>query len=587
MVWASGDDVTSARLNSMGAGDDISNVVSFSAATDASSDAATAFHNAVSAVSNTRGTVLIPPGNYLVNSRVTLANPITILMDQCQISAHSGLFLVTSDDVSILGRDSLVSMVQTWNATEHTLVEVQGAARFKCDGVRFVMRITGDTSEDYRKNAILIRQDTSDTTGSTNFIVSNNQFDISATQPSTNNRVHAIFPWTRVAARSLLVKGGVIEGNIIDNSGDNGSATRIIQCARAQDINIVGNVIRNAGNIVDTVGISLIGVENISAVGNTIENNSSNWSNMDGIAVRGDAYSKNVTIAGNTVRSGATSGRGVKLQAATSGGVQHISVVGNTLMHDGSGHLADGILVQRAAAVTCQDIWITGNQVQGWARGQIEVDDGGGGEPSNVYVVGNLLDGTNPLITDVSDTTTGRIIYHSNIYTSGTTRTEYFPSPVVSEAFISSVSQAATAGEFRLPNTGNIQGRNAADDANVIMLNLTSGNNVQVGGANAAEVQLTDGTSTARFVSGGHFRPDADDSQDLGSAVAEWRTVFGNTFQSASTTPLSIATQADFNDMGLNDLRLVFSASGVSLCLSSGATLYVINSALSEAQPTS
>jgi hypothetical protein len=478
-------------------------------------------------------------------------------------------------------------MTQTWNATEHTLVEVQGSARFKCDGVRFQMGITGTTSEDYRKMALLIRDDTSNTTGSTNFIVSNNQFDITATQPSTNNRVHAIFPWTRTSARSLYVKGGVIEGNIIDKSGTDGSATRIIQCARASDIVINNNIIRNAGNDVDAVCISLIGVENVSVIGNTVESNDTNYENFDGIAVRGDAYSKNVTIAGNTVRSAATSGKGIKLQGAASGGIQHISVTGNTLIHDGTGTLPDGILVQRTSAVTCQDILITGNYTEGWPRAQVEVDDGGGGDPSNVYVLNNHLNGSNPLVTDVSDTTTSRIIYHGNIFASGTTRTEYFLSPVVSEAFISAKSQAATVGQFRLPNTGTVQGRNAADDANIIMLNVTSGNNVQVGGTNAAEVQLTDGTSTARFVSGGHFRPNTDGSQDLGSDTAEWRTLFGRTFQSTGTTPFSAVTNADFNDMNLNDLRIVLTSSGVSLGFSSGTTLYDIGSATSAAQPTS
>ena len=56
---------------------------------------------------------------------------------------------------------------------------------------------------------------------------------------------------------------------------------------------------------------------------------------------------------------------------------------------------------------------------------------------------------------------------------------------------------------------------------------------------------------------------------------------------STDVTPLSLQTATNFNDMALGDLRLVFAASGMSLCYSSGDTLYVIGaSADSEVQPT-
>ena len=54
----------------------------------------------------------------------------------------------------------------------------------------------------------------------------------------------------------------------------------------------------------------------------------------------------------------------------------------------------------------------------------------------------------------------------------------------------------------------------------------------------------------------------------------------------ATVAPLSILTNAADTDMTIGQLRLVFLDSGLSLCYSSGATLYVVNSAASEAQPT-
>jgi len=59
-------------------------------------------------------------------------------------------------------------------------------------------------------------------------------------------------------------------------------------------------------------------------------------------------------------------------------------------------------------------------------------------------------------------------------------------------------------------------------------------------------------------------------------------------FTLLQATPLSLKTQADFNDLTSGDVRLVLAASGVSLGISSGDSLYIIgSSALSEAQPTS
>lgn len=48
---------------------------------------------------------------------------------------------------------------------------------------------------------------------------------------------------------------------------------------------------------------------------------------------------------------------------------------------------------------------------------------------------------------------------------------------------------------------------------------------------------------------------------------------------------ISIATVANASGMTIGQLRLVFAASGVSLMYSSGASVYIINSATSGVQP--
>ena len=76
-----------------------------------------------------------------------------------------------------------------------------------------------------------------------------------------------------------------------------------------------------------------------------------------------------------------------------------------------------------------------------------------------------------------------------------------------------------------------------------------------------------------------------------GATKTAWIGCAGVTSSSVITcntvAPLSILTNAADTDMTIGHLRLVFLASGLSLCYSSGATLYVVNSAQSESQPTS
>ena len=144
----------------------------------------------------------------------------------------------------------------------------------------------------------------------------------------------------------------------------------------------------------------------------------------------------------------------------------------------------------------------------------------------------------------------------------------------------------ATTGHIRWPSVGSMYFRNSDNTGNILALYTPATNNVQVGSAGVGEVQLTVGSDAVRMVSGGHLRPHADSTQDLGISAAAWRTTYSDTFLSTSSTPLSFTTAADANDMNNHDLRLVFTSSGLSLCYSSGATLYDIQSNTSAVQPT-
>ena len=68
---------------------------------------------------------------------------------------------------------------------------------------------------------------------------------------------------------------------------------------------------------------------------------------------------------------------------------------------------------------------------------------------------------------------------------------------------------------------------------------------------------------------------------------ADTISFIGPQIEITNTTPLSLATAANFNDMNNHDLRLVFTSSGLSLGYSSGTTLYDLQSNTSAVQPTS
>jgi hypothetical protein len=455
--------------------------------------------------------LVMQDGSWKLSQALTLDKKLELTIDGASIVANDGLFVVTSDDVKIVGKNGLASMTQTWDASEDIMVDVQGAARFSLSGMRFSLTVTGATAEEYRKVVILVRDNVGHTVGSTDFAIRDNRITVATTQPGTSNRVHSIFGWTRIAAGAALVKGGSIDSNIIDGGG-----TRIIQLALADDVSIKGNVIRNVTAPVDVVAVSLIGVNNVSVSGaNVVESNDTGAANVDAFAVRGDNPSRNVEIVGNSAEIASTTGRGVKIQAATSGGVQDITVACNGLRYTGAGSLPDGIIVDRAAAVTCQDIHIVGNHTVGWPRAQVEVSDSGGGDPSNVSIIGNKLNGTNPLLlTGIADPAASRIEYYANVPSTGT-------------GLIVGIN-AASAGDVRLPNDSSIRARNNAADGDVYVARVTTADIVQVGGPGASEVQLSDGTDAVRMQATGHLRPASNGTQELGASSAQWKAVYAN-----------------------------------------------------------
>ena len=404
---------------------EVFNIKSFGAKVDGVTDDSTAIQATVDDAPS-RATVVVPVGSgaCIVNTPIAVTEAKTLIIEGA-VTANNGFLSITGDDVHILGEGSnLIQMTRTWNDGNSFLflVHALGVRGLRIKNCGFLLTLTGtDDSVTDTKGVILIQDNAAGTVGSVDFGVTDNKIEVSATQPTTNQRSFSIFCWSRNADPTILAENGAIEGNKIFGGG-----SRIIQLALCKNVSVSANVIRGVSMPVDSPSIRLIGSQNIAVVGNTIENSDAAAEGFTGVTVGGDNPSRNIAIVGNTVRSKANSGAGIIIRGDPSGGATNISVVGNSLWYEGL-NTTDiaGIRVLRAAAVPLQDILITANQTDGWTRTQVDVHNGGGGDPSNVLTVGNSLgqdiDGIeNPFGTNVSNRTTSRIITQGNNQKAGT-----------------------------------------------------------------------------------------------------------------------------------------------------------------------
>lgn len=88
-------------------------------------------------------------------------------------------------------------------------------------------------------------------------------------------------------------------------------------------------------------------------------------------------------------------------------------------------------------------------------------------------------------------------------------------------------SSPASSGVYRMPNNTHVRARNAANSADVSLLTATTSDNVQVGGTNAAKVQLLNTSGNGWEVDGSqHLLPTVTDVYDLGSTSKKARTLY-------------------------------------------------------------
>lgn len=134
---------------------------------------------------------------------------------------------------------------------------------------------------------------------------------------------------------------------------------------------------------------------------------------------------------------------------------------------------------------------------------------------------------------------------------------------IVSGASISVGTTPATGGGVILiPNATGIASRNAANSANVNLLNLTAGDNLSFGGAGVTgSIQFNTSTGTIwQFMTAGHFQPVADATYNIGASALAALTTFTRNIDSGAASDLLLKRNA-VTQLTLGSLNAIFAGS--------------------------
>ncbi|MHA2065731.1 MAG: right-handed parallel beta-helix repeat-containing protein [Candidatus Thorarchaeota archaeon] len=347
---------------------------------------------------------------------------------------------------------------------------------------------------------------------------------------------------------------GVVGGNSIHSITDSGTPKYGITCARgnadtlvqkprSRDIAVVGNTItQNDG----WHGLDTHGGENISFVGNSVV------SCYDGIAVGPASTSTNleifaplnISVVGNVFDSGVEDGTyryGISINGAdgeeAAGNPIELATgvaVGNTVRNYGD---EDSSLIGAITMKASQGFVITGNRIENpSARGISLIAD------NYDFVCSSNV---------IQDPWTDTLAEAVGIKVDGDYQVGYIGENVTALAGKSATTNMDKG--IRIDNNSN--------------MTIRVGQNIS---------EAPD--------------PFRDDSGSAVAMIPSTISTEGSVQIGDTDAPLSIGTATDFNDMTVNQLRVVYSASGMSLGISSGDTLYILNAPTSDhsvAQPTS
>jgi hypothetical protein len=301
---------------------------------------------------------------------------------------------VSSNGVHIIGTgNTILQATRDWANGTWSAIWAAGVDGFEARGLDVrVTTIGPDPGGPQGIDGIVVRGfPTTHTPASTNFRIENNRVWVRAGVPLTNvanQKLGGIWIYSQHAA--LRATGGIIKGNILDDSHGRG-----IYLYRAHQVVILGNVVRNLGSTLTLAtelarGIRIIGSTSISVVGNTIMSHGS-AGYLRAISVEGDTANSDITVNGNTVYFDGIhdSSIGLWLENAN-----YISVTGNNFTFAGtSANPFTGVYFwTNAGALPVTQINFSSNVVRGWTTYQIILPEV---NPSDILISNNLIGKTN------------------------------------------------------------------------------------------------------------------------------------------------------------------------------------------------
>jgi hypothetical protein len=527
MAWASGDTITSARLNYRGGNDINVKDTIYGAAGDGSTDDTSAFTTAVSAA--TDGDVIRIPSSasfYKLTGTIDVDRAIKWVSDGGEVrfttSSTTGFNVsvgsVAFDGLRIVGPQNTVSRSKerAVHFSGSTAVPLVNAKVRNCHIRNWgYMGISGEYT---------------------------NKFDFS------NNLIEEI---NYGGIHLFSCQEGVVGNNSIDSiTGSStpkygitvarGNADTVVEKPRSKNVTVVGNTVtRNDA----WHGIDVHGGENVAVVGNSV------CSCFDGVSV-GVASSStdleifgplNVTVVGNTLDSGVADGtyrygvsfNGANGEEATGTIIEAATgcIVGNIVKNYGD---EDSSLLGAVSVKVTQGLVISGNHIENPGSRGISL----------------LNDNYDFICSDnvIQDPWTDTLAEAVGIKVDDDYQDGY-------------IGENITCLAGKSANTNMDKGIRIDNNSN---LTIRVGQNIS---------QAAD--------------PFRDDSGGAEAVIPATIKTEGTFLTTSTARPLSFSSAANFNDMAEDDFRLVFAASGVSFGWSSGDSLYMVNSAQSEAQPTS
>jgi hypothetical protein len=523
-----------------------------------------AAHNAMPATGGTLDATRLT-GTQTASVEVAISKPITLLLGRMTLTCALDWLSVTASGVTIEGKGryaTLVTCSTPWDGTNLFGVEVTAVRGFTARRFGLTMHRTG-AAVFVATNCmgIYVHDDAGHTVGSTDVLIEDVDIESSGTEPDSQMRYLGIFGWTTNTGPPILTGKGfrVIGCRVHDTDG------RCIELALCDNASIIGNTVTAGGSAatIVCVGVRIIGCENVVVAGNSIDiTGGATLGNADCLQINGDNVSTNIAFTGNTCRTNADGGTGIKI----GGNASHVTCVGNDVLYNGVSNALYGILVTSnpgAPEVPPTNILVDGNRVSGFGS-QLGIDREAPGDtyPDTVAFTNNQLgtrwDGAallgNFYNLNAVDIYTNNILLHGNhvASTSLATMLERFQGLVQAAAFQVGLLPAQQ-GSFRVENGSSkgMYGRNAANTADIALIAATSSDNVYAGGTGAVNVGVSNGTDVAQMVAGGHWRPGANGTQSLGASNPKWLDLWlaGNAnIKTTYTWPAASAAGSLTND---------------------------------------